>query len=122
MTGVAGSPSRRSAVVYTFILSMLRNGCKVEVYHLTMNSVTNIDIPTINGTINTDIHYSQYDIEKQNLAAYKNKTNGHIPLLNFKERNATVPEAFDVIYYLVNKRTAKNKKYTSIEVAYTEAN
>ena len=112
LTGVAGSPSRRSSVVYLFMLSMLAHGSKIEIYHVTMGGVANIDIPTIDGFVNADIHYSHYDIEHQNLNVYKKATNGHIPLLNFKERNATVPKAFDAIYDVIHKKTSKNKKYT----------
>ena len=114
LTGVAGSPSRRSAVVYTFLSSMLRHGHKVEIYHVTMNTIANVSIPTIKGFVNTEIHYSHFDIEKQNLVVYKDTTNGHVPLLNFKERNATVPQEFDVLYDLVNKRVRKNKRYTNL--------
>jgi hypothetical protein len=121
LTGVAGSPSRRSPVVYSFMLSMLRHGHKVEVYHVTMDGIANINIPTIGGFVNADIHYSHFDVEKQNLEVYKKATNGHIPLLNFKERNATVPEAFDAIYNLINKRISKNKKYTDVTKSETES-
>ena len=114
LSGVAGSPSRRSAVVYSFILAMLKNGYQVEVYHVTMDSMANVNIPTINGIVTTTIHYSQFDIEKQNLEVYKKVSNGHVPLLNFKERNATVPSEFDAIYDVIHKRTSKNKKYTYV--------
>ena len=112
LSGVSGSPSRRSCGIYTFLSTMLRNGHKIEIYHVTMDGMTNIDIPTINGIVNGQIHYSPRDIESQNLMVYKNSGDGRVPFLNFKERNATYPETFDKIYEVVNQRILKTKKYS----------
>lgn len=114
LSGITGSPSRRSCGVYTFLSTMLKNGHKVEIYHVTMDGVTNVDIPTINGIVNGEIHYSPRDIEKQNLMVYKVNGDGRAPFLNFKERNATFPETFDIIYNIINQRVLKTKKYSEI--------
>lgn len=121
LSGVSGSPSRRSCAGYTFLSTMLKNGYKVEVYHVTMDGIANVKIPTISGVVRGKIHYSSRDIEKQNLEVYKEKTNGNVPLLNFKERNVTIPMAVDKIYELVNKRIFKNKKYTDSVVNVSES-
>lgn len=114
LSGITGSPSRRSCGVYTFLSTMLKNGHKVEIYHVTMDGVTNVDIPTINGIVNGEIHYSPRDIEKQNLMVYKVNGDGRAPFLNLKERNATFPETFDIIYNIINQRVLKTKKYSEI--------
>jgi hypothetical protein len=112
LSGISGSPSRRSCGVYTFLAAMLKLGKKIDVYHVTMNSTTNIDIPTINGVRKSEIHYSPSDIEKTNILVYKEHSEGKAPLLNLKERNATYPREFDELYDLINKRVLITKKYT----------
>ena len=112
LSGISGSPSRRSCGVYTFLSAMLKEGKKIVIYHVTMDAKTNIDIPTIKGVRNSDIHYASRDIEKANVEVYKEMSGGVAPLLNFKERNATYPREFDVLYDLINRRVNKTKKYT----------
>ena len=112
LSGVSGSPSRRSCGVYTFICAMLKSGKNVDVYHVTMDGVTDAVIPTIDGDINGSIHFASSDIEKANILVYKNKGNGDSPYLNLKERNATFPKEFDDIYEVINKRILKTKKYS----------
>lgn len=112
LSGVSGSPSRRSCGVYTFISAMLKGGKKVEVYHVTMDGVIDAIIPTIAGNVNGTIHFASSDIEKANLKEYKDRNGDKAPYLNFKERNATFPKEFDVLYDLINKRILATKKYT----------
>lgn len=111
LSGISGSPSRRSCGVYTFLAAMLKLGKKIDIYHVTMNSTANVDIPTINGVRNSEIHYSPSDIEKTNVSVYKEHSEGKAPLLNLKERNATYPREFDELYDLINKRVLITKNY-----------
>lgn len=111
LSGISGSPSRRSCGVYTFINAMLKLGRKVEVYHVTMDGAVNVTIPTINGNVKGLIHYSPRDIEKTNVEQYKSENDGYAPYLNLKERGATYPKVFDNLYDLVNRRINLTKQY-----------
>lgn len=112
LTGITGSPSRRSAGGYTFLYAMLANGKKVEVYHVTMDAKTGVNIPTLDGIVTREVHYASRDIEAANIDVYREKSGGLVPFLNFKERNATYPQVFDELYDLLNKRILSTKKYT----------
>lgn len=111
LTGVSGSPSRRSCGGYTFLAAMLKNKHKVEIYHVTMDGVIDIETPTINGKRKKPMHFSPYDIEKSNIDEYKKTGDGTAPYLNLKERDATYPREFDVIYDIIHQRIQKTKQY-----------
>ena len=112
LTGITGSPSRRSAGGYTFLYAMLANGKKVEVYHVTMDTKTDVKIPTLDGVVAKEVHYASRDIEAANIDAYRKKSGGSVPFLNLKERNVTYPRVFDELYDLINTRILSTKKYT----------
>lgn len=112
LNGITGSPSRRSAGGYTFLYAMLANGKKVEVYHVTMDAKIGVNIPTLDGIVTKEVHYSPRDIEAANIDVYREKSGGVVPFLNLKERNATYPQVFDELYDLINKRILSTKKYS----------
>ena len=81
-------------------------------------------INTIGGPVTDMFKIDHNDLERLSVEWYKRMTDGTVPFLNIKEKNATYPKELDVIYSFIYERGNKLKKYNegvALSPAYVKA-